>query len=98
MKLPPEEEGAGGSRDRSGPPAPFLRSPPQGDEAMNPCPVGEVTAVRFDAGRPLSTLPAPSAAGGSGDGAVAAPLGSVRADRGDGAPGEAPGARRLHAL
>jgi hypothetical protein len=27
MRLPPEEEGAGGLRDRSGPPAPFLRSP-----------------------------------------------------------------------
>ena len=45
---PQKEEGAGGFRDRSGPPAPFLRSPPTGDRAMNPCPVGQVCPVRLD--------------------------------------------------
>jgi len=48
MELPREEEGVGGFRDRSGLSAPFLRSPPRGDKAMNPCPVGQVTAFRFD--------------------------------------------------
>jgi hypothetical protein len=33
---PQKEEGAGGFRDHSGPPAPFLRSPPggEGDESL----------------------------------------------------------------
>src|SRR3954453_3827726 len=48
MGLPRKEEGAGGFRNRSGAPDPFLRPPPRGDEAMNPCPVGQVAAFRFD--------------------------------------------------
>ena len=45
---------------------------------MNPCPVGQVTrGAARRAGRPVPPLPAAGAAGGPGDGAVAAPLGAV---------------------
>ena len=61
---PQKEEGAGGSRSRSGPPASFLRFSHPGDRAMNPYPVGQVCPVRAGrVGRSVSPLSAASAPG-----------------------------------
>src|SRR5262249_58452730 len=48
VSLPPKGGRGGKVLSHSGPPAPFLRSLPTGDRAMDVCAVGQVTPVRLD--------------------------------------------------
>ena len=96
---PQKEEGAGGSPRPLG--APRFLSPispqwRQGDEFVHSR--SGVSRAAGRVGRSVSPLPTAGAAGRGCDGAIAAPLGPVRADRGDVAGRETADPRWLHAL
>ena len=95
---PRRRKGREGLGAAPGPPLPFSDSAPgrQGDESV-PRRSG-VSRAAGPVGRSLPPLSAASAPGRHGHGAVAAPLGPVRTDRGHGAAGTAPSARWLHTL